>query len=419
MIVLHLDMNSYFASVEQQANPFLRGKAVGVCAYLHPGGCIIAASIEAKARGMKVGMRIEDAKKMIPDAVFVQNDPAKYRTVTSRVFAILHEYSDAIEHYSIDEAFLDLTGWVRDFAEAAWIGARIRQRIYDEVGEWLRCSIGIAHTRFLAKLGSDLEKPSGMTIISQENLESVLSRMDLEDVYGIGRRMARRFRALGHYSPLEIKRAPVANLMASFGIQGYLLWARLNGIQTDSLTSPDTLPKSIGHSYCVPRSVNRRGVVIPVFVKLVQKASKRLRLLGLYAGGFIVTVGLRGRTYSSSGWGIGGESSHIRFDRPVCDSRTIIERALHELHRLRDDDQSVSFLAITLVDLHLPDGQSSLPLDTAFDNSLLKYQSLSFVTDAINDRHGEHAIVPGSLFGITSEDAPDRIGFRKTEGVDV
>ena len=121
-LIAHLDMNSYFASVEQQANPFLRGRAVGVCAYLHPHGCVIAASVEAKKGGMKVGMRVEEARRIVPSAVFIQNDPAKYRAVTSRLFSLLDELSDRVEYYSIDEAFLDLTGWCRDAAEASGLG---------------------------------------------------------------------------------------------------------------------------------------------------------------------------------------------------------------------------------------------------------------------------------------------------------
>ncbi len=179
-IIIHLDMNSYFASVEQQANPTLRGKPVGVCAYLHPSGCVIAASVEAKRMGVKVGMSLQDARKACRSTVFIQNDPTKYRAVTSRLFKILHELSDTIEHYSIDEAFVDLTGWVKDEAEAAFLAARVKRRIKTEIGDWLRCSVGIAPTRFLAKFGSDRQKPDGLVIITKENLDSYLAKVKLE-----------------------------------------------------------------------------------------------------------------------------------------------------------------------------------------------------------------------------------------------
>ncbi|MFA5130018.1 MAG: DNA polymerase IV [Patescibacteria group bacterium] len=420
---MHLDMNSYFASVEQQANPLLRGKALGVCAYLHEYGCIIAASIEAKARGMKVGMRVKEARQLIPDAVFVQNDPAKYRTVTSQVFAILHDLSDRVEHYSIDEAFLDCTGWMRDEAEAAWMAVKTRERIRREVGEWLRCSIGIAPTRFLAKLASDREKPSGLTIITLENLDSILLGMSLQDVYGIGRRMKKRIDALGYHTPLELKRAPVANLMQAFGIEGYLLWARLNGIQADALASNDAPPKSIGHSYCLPMRVNREGRVRATLVKLAERAARRLRRQNLYAKSVLVSIAFRDSTasYAPSPFGppTDGVYQH-RFDEPVNDSYALVHAVLKLFDDLWDGHRAISFLAVTYTEFTPPSHQMHLCLFRPTTYNLRPTNSgLSFALDVVNDRYGDHSVIFGSMFGITKDEAPDRIGFRKTDGVDI
>jgi DNA polymerase IV len=155
-VILHIDMNSYFASVEQQANPFLRGRPVGVCSYLSPGGCIIASSMEAKAKGIKTGCRVSDARMLDPDVVLLENEPSKYRSATDKIFGILKEYTDTFEPYSIDEAFLDLTGWVRDFPAAESLGRDIQCRIKAEIGEWLNSSVGIGWTRFLAKFAGDI-----------------------------------------------------------------------------------------------------------------------------------------------------------------------------------------------------------------------------------------------------------------------
>lgn len=156
--ILHIDMNSYFASVEQQANPLLRGKPVGVVATMTPNGCIIASSTEAKAKGIKTGFRVRDARAIDPNIILIPNDAAKYRTVTGGIMKILTSYTEDIELYSIDEAFLDLTGFVHSFNEAAKLSEEIRRRIMQEVGEWLKCSIGIAPTRWLAKFGSDVAR---------------------------------------------------------------------------------------------------------------------------------------------------------------------------------------------------------------------------------------------------------------------
>lgn len=410
---LHVDMNSYFATVEQQANPLLRGMAVGVCAYLQPRGCIIAASIEAKARGAKVGMRVDEVKKIIPDAVFVENDPAKYRSVTSRIFAIFDDYSDHVEHYSIDEAFLDLTGWVRDTAEATWIAVCIRERIRREVGEWLSCSIGIASTKFLAKVASDREKPSGLVVITAENLEQILAPMKLQDIWGIGRRMSVRLEALGYRSPLELKRAPVANLMQAFGINGYLLWAHLNGLDAESLGDSSAPPKSIGHSYCVPKRADVQKRARIILAKLAEKAGRRLRVHGLHAR--LVFVGIAIRSENNPyhhPWSREGESLSIRLDESTSDSQTLIQKALFLLDQLWDGKSSLSFLAVTYSDFVPPSNQSELFL-TSRKYSNATTQQLSNATDLINNKYGEHTVVSGSLFGIMKDDAPDRIGFRK------
>ena len=110
-IILHIDMNSYFASVEQQANPFLRGRSVGVCSYLSERGCIIASSVEAKAKGIKTGCRVFEARQLDPEVILLENEPAKYRSTTEKIFKTLRSYTDKVEPYSIDEAFMDLTGY--------------------------------------------------------------------------------------------------------------------------------------------------------------------------------------------------------------------------------------------------------------------------------------------------------------------
>jgi DNA polymerase-4 len=409
-LIAHLDMNSFFASVEQQANPFLRGRPLGVCAYLHRKGCVIAASVEAKERGMKVGMTVEDAREKVPNAVFVQNDPAKYRAVTSRVFSILHELSDEVEHYSIDEAFLDLTGWYRDAAEAAWAFARVRRRIYQEVGEWLRCSIGIAPTRFLAKLGSDYQKPSGLTVVTPENLDEILAHLELEDVNGIGPRMRKRISRLGYQTPLELRHAPLGNLIHAFGQYGYMMWMKLNGHEVEDVVGEAPPPKSIGHSHCVPNSVNRDGKVEAVFTKLVDKAARRLRGHGLLAGTVIASVGLR------SG---GGDYDFVHLAEPADDSFSIVDTAIGLLRDMWDGRQPVSFLAITLTDLEEPNGQLRLGIASRQSRVASRQQALSHVADLVRDKHGDASLFLGKLWGVTVDDAPDRIGFRKTNGVDV
>lgn len=413
-IIAHIDLNSFFASVEQQANPLLRGKALGVCAYLHKRGCVIAASIEAKRLGMKVGQRVEDASRTVPGAIFVQNDPPKYRTVGERVFQLLSGLTDTMERYSIDEAFFDLTGWYRDMDAAARAINVMKRRIQNEVGEWLTCSAGIAATRFLAKTGSDYKKPNGLTIITPSNLDDILSRLDLEAVCGIGPRTRRKLEALGYASLLQIKRAPVVNLMQSFGKRGYFLWCNLNGMEVEGVAGEAAPPKSIGHSYCVPAAANRENKISGILAKLTDRAARRLRREGFLAGALSVVVGFRGPGYASPQgpfWqprdGQGG-SSWVRFPEPVDDAFTLMETSNRLLHGAWAG-QSVNFLAVTLLELSKPVPQIRLfhgPRD-------FRKRDLTAAMDRVRDRYGDASLLLGRSFGIGQDDAPERIGFRK------
>ncbi len=406
LLIAHIDMNSYFASVEQQANAHWRNRPVGVCAYLHPRGCVIAASIEAKRLGVRVGMTMAEARAHAPETVFVQNDPAKYRSTTSRIFRILSEVSDRIEHYSIDEAFVDLSGWCRDEAEAAFLFSRVKRRIREEVGEWLRCSVGIASTRFLAKFASDQQKPDGLVVIVPKYLDAWLARADLEDACGIGQRMRRRLERLGIHTLLELKHQPVGTLMRAFGVYGYALWCHVNGIVYEEIVANNAhgvvaSPKSVGHSYCVPRRVHREGKIEAVLLKLTDRAGARLRLYERLAHDLMIVVGFREKNHPS-------QTMHHHFGEPTDDALLLARTASALLHHIWHDEV-VDFLAVTLTDLQPRSSQLGWIADAAS-----KRVSLTYAMDAIRARYGTSAIHPGSCFVLKdSEEAPDRIGYRK------
>ncbi|MDD5437681.1 MAG: DNA polymerase IV [Patescibacteria group bacterium] len=426
----HVDMNSYFASVEQQANPHWRGRPLGVCAYLHKHGCVIAASIEAKKLGAKVGMSVDECRQVCPDMVFVQNDPPKYRAVTSRVFSLLHQISDKVEHYSIDEAFLDLKGWYRDEAEAAWSLARMRIRIQNEIGDWLKCSIGIAPSKFLAKLASDLKKPNGLVIITSDNLDETLSTLEIEDACGIGPRIRRRLNKLGIFSLLELKNYPVGNLMRVLGKAGWMWHERLHGRDVDRLeVAGERPPKSVGHSFCVPRRANEQGLIFPIMLRLAERAGRRLRSFGLLAKSMSVQVGFRGQTQNPSFFHPfeNGSACSMAFGEPANDVFSLAHGTTELLRTVWDGKRAVSFLAVTFHDLVPPSGQ--IPLFVPSANIIAgtpfphyaweRGTKASLAVDNIRDRYGEEAIIFASMLGLENDYAPDRIGFRKTEGVKV
>lgn len=401
-IILHIDLNSYFASVEQQANPLLRGKPVGVCAYLPKtakgDGCIIASSIEAKKVGVKTGMRISDARKIYPGIILVQNEPAKYRSTTESIFGILAQYTDRIEPYSIDEAFLDLTGWVSSFLQANKLAQEIHRRIKAEVGEWLRASIGISFTRWLSKFGSDIAPKGGTLAINHDNLEQILGSVKITEAWGIKHRMAWRLWQLGIATLNDLRRYPVANLLATLGKPGYYLWANVNGIELDGVhTTEHTQPKSIGHSYCLPRRTAEVSYLRPILAKLCERTGRRLRAKHLEANGIMAYCGML------HGHGIGGNR---RLPVPLFTTPEIF-KAADALLFTRPLPDVATMLAVSVTGLTPLSAQQSLFGD------VLKPKQAALAADRINDKYGEHTVTPGAMWG-TSDNAKDRVGYRKT-----
>ncbi len=404
-------MNSYFASVEQQANPFFRGRPLGVCAYLHPRGCVIAASVEAKRMGAKVGMTVMEARRLVPGMIFVQTDPAKYRSVTSRIFTVLQTLTDKIEYYSIDEAFLDLTGWYRDSAESAFALSRVKQRMCEEIGEWLRCSVGIAPTKFLAKFASDRRKPDGLVIIESEKIPMWL-HVPVEEAWGIGPRLGKRLARLGIVTLHDLREASPTNLLQSFGVQGYFLWCHVQGIECDPFALPGVPPKSIGHSYCVPQKVSRDGSIEAVLTKLTERVGRRLRTHLFLSSKVVITIHhINEHLYR--------HATHL-FPQPIDDSFTLVSEVVKKFRAMRQQGE-IDFLSVTCIDLSRPTKQLELVVDDSLSNlHERRLRSVSHSMDHIRDRYGQESIVLGRMLGAMGNDhAPDRIGFRKIDGVAV
>lgn len=424
-LIGHLDMNSFFATVEQQSKRALRGRPLGVCVYLGEHGCIIAPSIEAKKLGIKIGMSVKEARFKVPSMAFVQADPVKYRSVISRVFGYLHELTDTVEHYSIDEAFLDFTGWFANDLELIQPLLTVKQRIHREIGDWLHCSIGIAPTRTLAKLASDHQKPNGFTMVSHDSTEAFLAQHKLTDIAGIGEKNRRKLFRLGIYTVLDFIRYPGENLIRLCGKDLYFLQMGLQGLETRRIEGrPPEAPKSVGHSYSVPRRVNADGNVLSVFMKLVEKAGRRLRTLDRYANGVSVTVSFHAANASAQGEPVfflrrfDGQSHSTRFPEPTADSFSLMDGALALLHELWDGARDVSFLAVTFFDLTPPQGQTAIAYAGASSQDPHKKDRLTRAMDAVRDKYGNDSILFGQVARLTDE-APDRIGFRKVEGVEI
>jgi len=312
-IIFHLDMNSYFASCEQQEHPEWRGQPVGVCEHL--GGIIIAASVEAKQWGIKTGTPVWEARKLYPKIILTPTHPDVYRKYTARFLKVVGDYTDEVEKYSIDEVFIDATQScnikrpngrgkyikVDPWQEAERVAREIKSRMKREVGDWLRCSIGIAENKLLAKIGSDYQKPDGLTIFRPEDKPRLYEKLKLTDIPGIARRTERNLGDLGIRSLADLRDYPESKLVAHFGIMGYHLhqMGQLEGSWKENLSEVDDEPiKSIGHMYTLPQEFRQQRVMKEVLYKLSEMVGARLRVNRLM--GSVVHVYLRDAQYEGS-----------------------------------------------------------------------------------------------------------------------
>ena len=311
--IFHIDFNSFFATVEQQANPRLRGKPIGVTGGDRTKRTVIgAASIEAKARGVRGAMSLTEAKKICPEIILVRGDSDKYLECTKRFLNVLKRYTDQIEVFSIDEVFLsihlDARGPVSDasycpsslvsLAAGAAAGdlitatphsaehklfnlaANIKQSIRKEVGEFITCSIGISYNKMLAKLAGSLYKPDGLVgIFDEESAKFILDRVDLSEICGIGFRTQRRLNNMGVFNFSDLRKVPLENLLASFKSYGETLYNFSRGIG-DAHITPFYLKeevKSIGHRHTLYADTGDPLKIKQTLLKLSELIARRLR----------------------------------------------------------------------------------------------------------------------------------------------
>lgn len=271
--VFHLDMDSFFATVEQQARPHLRGKPVGISIAPSRGGTIIGSSIEAKRIGIGTGTRVGDAKVIRPDLTILSPNPARYRDVHRRVKEIMSDYTPEVRPRSIDEIAIWLSPDLLD-RPSADIAAEIKGRIRREVGEWLSSSIGIGPNWWLAKTGSAFNKPDGICELTRENTRDILDQLSLTDLCGINVRMAARLQLLGITTPIELYDRDPVELKRQLGIVGYYWWRRMHGYALDTA---ERHTRTIGHSSVVPKTTTDPRQLKPLLAKLCERTARRMR----------------------------------------------------------------------------------------------------------------------------------------------
>lgn len=392
--IMHIDLNSCFATIEQQANPFLRGKPVAVAAFFSPNGCILASSVEAKRQGIKTGMRVIEGREINPKLIVLTPDPWKYRCVHLAIKKIVSDYTDDLLPKSIDEFVLDLKDRPCLRNKTIYEVAReIKERIKAEVGEYLTISIGISTNRYLAKIASNLKKPDGLEEINKDNFLSIYSKLKLTDLTGIKERNALRLNGMGIYSVLDFYNAPLWRLKASFHSITSLYWyERLRGYEID-----DFSPKrgSFGNSVAIGKSVISFEEISPILCNLVEKTARRLRAAGYKAYGIHLAI-----SYKNGSFWHKGKS----FENPIFSSKDFFKKAI-SLLRETSCKFAVANIAVSAFNLVKT---NSLQLEI-FEN-VEKKDDLTAAVDQINERWGDFVVKPAIILR-SKQEILDRIAF--------
>lgn len=285
--ILLADMNSFFASVHQALDPSLRGKPVivgGDPERRH--GVVLAASYEAKAKGVKTGMTVHEARHLCPEGIFLKPQHHLYVHFSTRILRIMRDFTPLVEPFSIDEAFLDVTGCRRLFGSPLDIALALKRRIREEVG--VTCSIGIGPNKLLAKMAAELQKPDGLVVLGYEDVPARLWPLPVRELFGVGPRYERHLKLLNIHTIGDLANFPVKILRMRFGVYGEVLWRCANGID-ESPVDPHSLErvKSIGQQITLPRDYRRFTEIKVVILELAEKVAERARGGG-YAGRTVV-----------------------------------------------------------------------------------------------------------------------------------
>lgn len=410
---LFVDLNSYFASVEQQDRPELRGKPVGVVPMLADTTCCIAASYEAKATGVKTGTIVADAKKMCPSIILVEGRHELYVDYHHRIVEAVESCLPVTAVMSIDEMACRLMGRERPLLAALELGRKVKAAIQERVGPMLRSSVGLATSRYLAKVASDMEKPDGLVALTLDMLPDALRALTLRDLPGIGVRTEKRLNEKGIHTMDDLLKLDCEQAGQTWGsVWGERLWYWLRG--EDFEMSETEHLKSISHSHVLAPELRTAEKAWAVAHKLLHKAAMRLRSHKLWASSIGLAVGFsvpRGMNAPVSRFGVPTRGWHHEIRLSECqDSQTLIGalcRLWNEKPKGKGYDEPY-FIGVSLNGL-VPDRLHSLNLFDALDNtkSLAKLQE---AMDALNQKYGLSTLAPATMLAAYKA-APTRIAF--------
>jgi DNA polymerase IV len=410
---LFLDLNSYFASVEQELVPRLRGRPVAVVPVLADTTCCIAASYEAKAFGVKTGTQVGEAKRLCPGIELVEGRHELYVDYHNRIVEAVESVVPVSSVMSIDEMACRLVGREQPLLAALDLAQRVKAKIRDTVGSTLRCSVGLAQNRYLSKVASDMEKPDGLVALTPDILEAALLTLTPRDLPGVGPRMEKRLHAAGIRTMKQLwalDREQMSDLWGGMGGEKLWHWLRGEDFHDEELEHA----KSIGHSHVLAPELRTRDGAYAVVCKLLHKTAMRLRTANLWASNlrlsakFAVPKDLSSRQHNSGIPQLGWSASTPLVE--CQDNQTLTEglRKLWAGMPAGRDYAKPFYVGVALSDL-VPDHLHTLDLFSGLDREVRR-TNLSKTMDSINKKHGTTMLFYASMLPAGTA-APTRIAF--------
>jgi len=380
-IILHIDMDAFFISVEQRDDPSLRGKSAAVCGSLSR-SVVTSATYEARPYGIRAGMPIQEAKRRCPQLILVEGDHSKYTETSSRIFSILKEYTPLVEVASIDEAYLDITQSTLLFKSPLHLAQTIKAHILEK--ERLTCSVGIAPNKLLAKLASRLKKPDGLVVIEKEEVEKVLRDLPVSRLYGIGPKLEEALQAMGIFTCGPLGKYPVPLLIQRFGVIGERLHEMGLGIDNSPVIPFDEEedPKSVSHSVTLEKDTSDLEALRKVLLQLSERVSRRMRRDFLY--GKRVTLTVRYSDFYTF-------TKQKTLNQSINSGNDIFRQGL-EIYRSISHPKPIRLLGVGMSLLEKEWSQLGLFDRREKNDHLLK------AMDQVNDRFGDWTLTWASLY---------------------
>lgn len=397
--IVLVDMDAFFASIEQHDHPELRGRPIGITNG-KTGTCFITCSYEARQYGIKTGTRIKEAKQLCPEIIQVPARPYRYAEVSTNIMQALQSITPDIEIFSVDEAFLDITHCQSIYGDPSNVGTLVKRLIYD-IAE-ITCSVGISGDKTTAKYAAKKDKPDGLLVVPPWQANAFLSKAPVTDLCGVAKGIGRYLNERGVYLCADMKHLPISELARRFGNPGRRIWYMAQGADPEPIKQTVAAPKSVGHGKVMPPNTKDKKIVKMYLCHMAEKVGTRLRKHHFEAQTFFVGL------LTEHGW----LSAKLKTQMPTNDSQLITSLA----HQLLPAWQGQGCFQVQITALDPKDAGHQL---TLFEQRNTKREQINTVMDQINERYGEFTLAPATL--LNRSDMPNVIapawkpdGHRKT-----